>query len=152
MAKEIERKFLVNKDLIYNAVLGETSHKIKQGYLSDDKDHVVRIRINDEKAYLTIKSANIGLTRDEFEYEIPIEDGEAILSTINQVLYKERYNIFYHGYTWEVDFFKGDLEGLILAEIELSSETEEFDLPKWVSKEVSTDKDYYNSNLIKKVK
>ena len=147
--KEIERKFLVN-DEIRNILQNLTPKKIQQGYMSENEKGVVRVRTKGEKGVLTIKAANKGISRDEFEYEIPFEEAEEMLGLFCEVyISKERYTINYGQHEWEVDVFHGKLEGLIVAEIELGSEEEEFELPRWIDKEVSDDKRYYNSNLIK---
>jgi len=147
--KEIERKFLVN-DEIRDILQNLTPKKIQQGYISENEKGVVRVRTKGEKGFLTIKAANVGISRDEFEYEIPFEEAEQMLKLFCAVfISKERYTINYAEHVWEVDVFHGKLEGLIVAEIELGSENEIFELPRWISKEVSDDKRYYNSNLIK---
>ena len=146
--KEIERKFLVN-DEIQQILLNLSSKKIQQGYLAENEKGVVRVRTKGEKGFLTIKAANIGVSRDEFEYEIPFNEAEEMLKLFcSTSISKERYTINYGQHLWEVDVFHGKLEGLIVAEIELQSETEEFELPHWIDKEVSDDKRYFNSNLI----
>jgi len=148
MAKEIERKFLVKNDSYKESA---QKNLIKQGYISTDIDKIVRVRISGEKAYLTIKGKNIGITRSEFEYEIQIDDAENMLENICQkpIVEKIRYKLEYEGHTWEIDEFFGDNEGLKLAEIELKSEDEAFKKPEWLGIEVSDDVRYYNANLIK---
>lgn len=146
MAKEIERKFLVRdssfKDLAVKAV------RILQGYLFDTARGVLRVRIKGEKAFMTLKSANRGITRNEWEYEIPVADARQMLELAgNAVLEKTRFMVPFEGKVWEVDVFEGKLAGLVLAEVELPSEDTEVVLPPFVGEEVSTNPMYYNSAL-----
>jgi len=148
MAREIERKFLVKGNSWRTGIEGKT---LKQGYLSTNTERVVRIRVIGNQGYLTIKGINVGVTRAEYEYKIPIEDANAMLNTLCEqpIIEKLRYTIGYHGFVWEVDEFKGENQGLIIAEIELSDEGESFVKPDWIGEEVSEDPRYFNSNLIK---
>lgn len=147
MAKEIERKFLIKQ-----TELGplEGGAAIKQGYISTKDNTAVRIRVTGRKAYLTLKGENKGVTRTEFEYEIPVVDAEQIISELctGPVVEKTRYLITYVDHTWELDVFHGDNEGLMVAEIELSREDERFEIPNWLGAEVSDDARYYNSSLL----
>ncbi|WP_041914206.1 CYTH domain-containing protein [Selenomonas ruminantium] len=146
MAKEIERKFLV-KD---NWQPQGAGMKIAQGYLSTVPERTVRVRIKDDKGYLTIKGKNEGISRAEFEYEIPLQDAEALLRLAEQpVLEKTRYLEKQGDFLWEIDVFAGDNEGLVVAEIELPTEETVFSRPSWLGEEVSGDVRYYNANLIK---
>jgi len=147
VAQEIERKFLI--DLVELGSL-EGGVTIKQGYISTSDKTVVRARIAGEQAFLTIKGENKGVTRSEFEYEIPVSDAEQIISELcnGPVVEKTRYLVVHSGHTWEVDIFLGDNEGLVVAEIELTSEGESFEIPHWVTVEVSGDAKYYNSSLL----
>ena len=146
MAIEIERKFLVDKKKL-RGLKFSSEEKISQGYLS--RHPTVRVRVTDERGYLTIKSSTRGISRQEFEYEIPIADAEQLLKMCGRnVLKKYRRKIFYGGHVWEIDFFAGRHAGLIIAEVELNSPDEPIDLPDWVTKEVSTDPRYFNSNLV----
>lgn len=147
MAKEIERKFLIDLTKIEPL---ENGTAIKQGYIATTNKTVVRARVAGKKAYLTLKGANKGVTRTEFEYEIPVDDAEQIIAELcnGPVVEKTRYLLEYIGHTWEVDIFHGDNEGLVIAEIELTSEDESFELPEWVETEVSGDPKYYNSSLL----
>ena len=145
MAKEIERKFLVDMNK-----WNKTGNKIKiqQAYLLIENDKVVRVRIANNKAFLTIKGNLQGITRDEFEYEIPLADAKSMLSMrIGAVVSKTRYVETINGKIWEIDVFEGENLGLIVAEIELKDENEPFRKPDWVADEVSTDVRYYNFNL-----
>ncbi|MNK02208.1 CYTH domain protein [compost metagenome] len=148
--KEIERKYLV-KDEILEVVKYLQSKKIKQGYISDNDGKTVRVRTKGEKGYLTIKGKSEGISRDEFEYEIPHEDALQLLTNFcPKFLEKERFELIVGEKKWEIDLFHGKLEGLIVAEIELESEEETFELPAWIDREVSDDVQYYNSKLIEK--
>jgi CYTH domain-containing protein len=147
MALEIERKYLVDHKK-WNELEKPAGKFYRQGYLSTDENKTVRIRVSDAEAYLTIKGKSTGATRSEFEYEIPLTDAEQMLNTLSESeLSKTRYKINYQGKLWEVDVFHNANEGLIVAEIELNSEDEKFDLPDWVLQEVTDDPKYYNSNL-----
>jgi adenylate cyclase len=148
MALEIERKYLIDLEKIGTL---ENGIRIKQGYLSTNKDAVVRVRVKNDKAYLTIKGSNSGIARLEFEYEIPLNEANEMLEKLCQkpVIDKTRYLIKHDIHTWEVDIFYGDNDGLVVAEVELSSEDEFINLPTWIKEEVTTDARYYNSNLMK---
>lgn len=146
MGIEIERKYLINKDKWQPKDEGVS---IRQGYLCTDKERTVRVRTKGKKAYLTIKGENEGISRMEMEYEIPFEDATKLLDNLchKPLIEKTRHIEEHLGHTWEIDVFFGDNEGLIVAEVELSSPTEEVKLPDWIYKEVSDDKRYYNSSL-----
>lgn len=148
--KEIEHKFLVAADLWVEQDKGEPE-LIVQGFISNTEACVVRVRIKGAKGYLTLKGKTTGITRSEFEYEIPLNDAEAILEqfTTKQIT-KHRYSVKVGNHLWEVDEFHGKLEGLILAELEVESEEEQFELPEWVTEDVSTNPAYYNAVLIEK--
>ena len=148
MAKEIEKKFLLkNDDWRKNA----SGTYYKQGYLSTKKERTVRVRINNDKAFLTIKGPSKGASRLEFEYEIPSQDAMEILDLCEKpIIEKIRYIVVDKGLTWEIDEFEGVNKGLILAELELTNEDQEFDLPEWIGDEVTGNPDYYNANLINK--
>lgn len=148
MAKEIEKKYLVKKELWQPKDEGIC---IRQGYLSSVKERVVRVRIKGEKGFLTVKGANHGIERLEFEYEIPLADAQAMLELCEQPrIEKIRYHEVFAGQLWEIDKFFGANEGLLVAEIELDAAEEEVVLPAWAGKEVSAEERYYNSNLIKR--
>jgi CYTH domain-containing protein len=109
----------------------------------------VRVRLKGSEAFLTLKGRTEGISRLEYEYSIPLEDARSILKNFcSKTIEKERYTIPYHGNTWEVDVFFGNNEGLIIAEIELNHDKEEFEIPSWVGEEVSHDPRYYNSSLL----
>jgi CYTH domain-containing protein len=146
MGTEIERKFLLASDEWRTLTEGVL---YRQGYLSSDKERTVRVRVIDRQGYLTVKGAGVGNSRQEFEYEIPLQDAEEMLNElcIKPLIEKKRYTIEYNGCTWEIDEFLGENSGLIIAEIELESEEQSFDLPAWIGREVSGDPRYFNSNL-----
>lgn len=147
MGVEIERKFLL-KGEAWRA-LGDPVH-YRQGYLNRSKERTVRVRMAGEKGYLTIKGISKGMTRMEYEYEIPQEDCHSLLNDVAEkpLIEKNRFRIGYKGLTWEIDEFFGENQGLILAEVELESEDQKIELPDWIGKEVTQDPRYYNSNLI----
>lgn len=146
MGTEIERKFLV--DLKAWTPQGPGVH-YKQGYLSTDKERVVRVRLEGERAKLTIKGITQGLSRAEFEYEIPAADAQHLLDHLchRPLIDKHRHVEWHHGKRWEIDVFHGDNEGLVVAELELPSEAEAFVAPAWALREVSDDPRYFNANL-----
>ena len=147
MGLEIERKFLVNKEK-WNNVEKPMKNLFRQGYLSTDSNKTIRVRLTDSNGYITIKGSSVGATRKEFEYEIPKKEAEELLDNFSvSELKKIRYKILYKGKLWEVDEFLGDNNGLIVAEIELTSESENFELPDWIDREVTGEEKYYNSNL-----
>lgn len=145
MAVEIERKFLVRDDSWDD---GTPGIRITQGYLSMDPARCVRVRLDAENAWLTIKGAASGLTRAEFEYPIPLEDARSLLDMcLPSVIDKTRHRVLFSDHLWEIDVFHGANEGLILAEVELDEESTKPPLPPWVGEEVSSDSRYYNSSL-----
>ncbi len=144
---EIERKFLI-KESEWNLLEKPTPTPIAQAYLSTDKICTIRVRIKGTKGFFTVKGETKGITRSEYEYEIPVEEVQKMMNEFcTKVLSKDRYCIEVEGHTWEVDVFHGKLAPLIIAEIELDSEDEKFVIPEWVGKEVSDDASYYNSVL-----
>ena len=147
MGLEIERKFLV-KDGSYKAASVRQRH-IAQFYLSADPKRTVRVRIADGKAWLTVKGLTEGFTRGEWEYEIPVADARAMSAMAEgRTVKKTRWIVpAGDGLKWEVDEFGGDLQGLVVAEIELPSEAASFDRPAFIGREVTGDAAYYNSNL-----
>ena len=145
MAKEIERKFIVDPAKLPDNLIGID---YQQGYLSINDSGVTRIRIINDKAVLTIKSKTVEISRDEFEYDIPYKDALRLINlSQGEVIHKTRSVIEYENKTWEVDEFHGKNKGLWLAEIELTDEKEDFIKPNWLMEEVSKDKKYYNSYL-----
>jgi len=151
MSIEIERKYLVKSNEFKNA--STRQYKIKQGFLNSDKNRVVRIRIRDDKGFVTIKgkSSADGLSRFEWEQEVSLTDAENLYALCEPgIIDKTRYEVPWKGYTIEVDEFHAQHKGLIIAEIELEHESEQPELPKWIDKEVTGNPDYYNVNLSKK--
>jgi adenylate cyclase len=145
---EIERKYLV-KETEWAHLSKPTPIEIRQGYLSQNVDCTVRVRTKNNKGFVTIKGKNVGISRSEFEYEIPIDEAIEMLDLFaeKQVI-KKRYEINFNKKLWEIDVFEGKLAPLILAEIELNSEDETFEIPPFIGQEVSDDPSYYNSNLV----
>ena len=148
MANEIERKFLV-KGEAWKALARGTRYR--QGYLSSVKERTVRVRTIGDKGYLTVKGITTGMTRPEFEYEIPAADADAMLSDLCEkpLIEKNRYKVRVGRHTWEVDEFFGENHGLVVAEVELGSDDEGLEKPVWVGEEVTGDPRYFNSNLIR---
>jgi adenylate cyclase len=150
MGIEIERKFLV-KNLDFKTESFEKKH-IKQGYLNSHKNRTVRIRVSDDKAFITIKgkSNTTGTSRFEWEKEISFSEAEELLLLCEPYLIeKQRYLIKKGSHTFEVDFFLGDNLGLIVAEVELGTENDKFEKPSWLAKEVTGKLKYYNSSISK---
>lgn len=149
MALEIERKFLVKGD--YKAA--STSHsRIVQGYICSERGRTVRVRLRNDKGYLTIKgpSCDGGLSRYEFEKEITVDEANALLALCEPgVIDKIRWLVPAGKHTYEVDEFLGDNAGLVVAEIELSSTDEHFERPSFLANEITGDRKYYNSSLRK---
>ena len=148
MALEIERKFLVLDDSYKHEAFSK-SH-IQQGYICSERGRTVRIRIRNERAYITIKgpSLNGGLSRYEFEQEIPLDDARKLLTLCDPgIIDKTRWLVKAGNHTFEVDEFAGDNEGLTVAEVELASEDEAFEKPAFIGQEVTGDRRYYNSQL-----
>ncbi len=147
MGVEIERKFLVSGDAWRE--MG-TPVLLRQGYLSSDPDRTVRVRIEGGGGTLTIKSRSVGATRSEWEYPIPLADAGELLDRLCQqpLIEKYRRRIEFDGNIWEVDEFLGANAGLVVAEIELASETQAFAKPDWIGEEVTHDRRYFNSSLI----
>jgi len=148
MALEIERKFLV-LDTSFKHEAFSSSH-IRQGYICSGQGRTVRIRIRDTRAYITIKgpSLNGGLSRYEFEQEIPFADAEDLMLLCEPgIIDKTRWLVTSGRHTFEVDEFHGDNDGLVIAEVELGSEDEAFQKPAFIGQEVTGDRRYYNSHL-----
>jgi len=149
MATEIERKFLVSSDAWRDEA--DVGTRFRQGYLIGAEKASVRVRIEGERANINIKSATLGVRRQEYEYAIPLAEAEEILDTLCEQpqIEKTRYHVPVGGHTWEVDVFAGDNEGLIVAEVELAHEDEPFERPAWLGGEVSHDTRYYNVCLVR---
>ena len=147
---EIERKFLTTSEAFKKEAFAE--NRITQGYLSSVPERTVRVRIKGNKALLTIKGASneSGLSRFEWEKEIPVEEAAALLKLCEKgVVDKTRFEVKVGNHIFEIDEFYGENTGLIVAEVELKSENETFEKPIWLGKEVTNDNRYYNSNLSK---
>ena len=148
MPKEIERKFLLKNDNWKSEFTSRTI--IKQGYLSTKKERTVRVRILGEKGFLTIKGESVGMTRLEFEYEIPVQEAEELLQLCKKpFIEKERFIVSMGKLKWEIDIFEGDNEGLRIAEVELEDENQAVEIPDWIGEEVTFDNRYFNSSLVK---
>ena len=149
MAQEIEKKFLVAGEFKESA---KKATRITQGYLRPGPERTVRVRAKGDKGYITVKGIgnDSGASRFEWEKEIPVEDVRDLLKICEPgVIDKTRYLVDCDGHTFEVDEFYGDNEGLVVAEVELSDENEAFTRPSWLGEEVTGDKKYYNSMLMK---
>jgi adenylate cyclase len=147
MANEIEHKYLVDTALWRPAGPGTL---YRQGYLSSVKERVVRVRIAGEQGFLTIKGITISLSRLEFEYPIPLADASMMLDQLCErpLIEKTRYRETFAGRTWEIDVFHGDNDGLVVAEVEVASPSDQIAPPPWAGREVSDDPRYFNSNLV----
>ena len=149
MATEIERKFLVNNESWRQEANSGT--EFIQGYLVGSGKASVRVRIEGDEAFINIKSATLGIYRQEYEYPLPIDDARELLYNLcdKPLIEKTRYLINAHDVCWEIDVFKGENAGLVVAEVELESEYQSFEQPAWLGKEVSDDPRYYNVSLVK---
>ena len=149
MGIEIERKFLVKNNSWQ--VESDAGQEFVQGYMVGGVKSSVRVRIEGDRAFLNIKSATIGVTRMEYEYPIPVSDARELLENLcnKPLIEKNRYLIRRNGLVWEIDVFKGDNAGLVVAEVELNSQDQSFESPEWLGEEVSHDPRYYNVNLTK---
>ena len=151
MALEIERKFLV-RDETWRAHCAR-QHEIRDGLIAIAEGRKVRVRICDERATLTVKTKTESLANNEFEYEIPLSDAEELLAhhCLRGPLAKTRYVVRHGGHVWHVDVYKGILEDVVLAEIELPSETADLALPPWIGREVTGNPDYKKINMVNKL-
>lgn len=148
MGLEIEQKYLVKNDSYRG--MSASVREIRQGYLSRVPERTVRVRTVDDKGFITVKGLTRGLVRLEYEYEIPVTDARELLTLCEPpVIEKRRYIVDYAGKKWEVDEFMGHLSPLVVAEIELNSEDESYEIPPFIGKNVTGDPRYYNSNLSK---
>lgn len=151
MGLEIERKYTVNDKIFALIDSLPTAEAIRQGYLNSNAERTVRVRVKANKSYLTVKGKNNGISRLEFEYEIPMEDALELLKLCEPyTIEKVRYTFTLNNLLWELDVFEGMHKGLIIAELELEDADMQVELPEWVDREVSDDPAYYNSNLSKK--
>jgi len=148
MKFEIERKYLVDRTRWMANTYPEDASFMQQAYLSRDPARSIRVRVTENRAWITIKGKAKGIKRPEYEYQIPVKDAEELMDlAVSSVVIKRRYRHRIKGYLWEVDEFLGENEGLILAEIELKDESETPALPEWIIREVTGDPKYYNMNL-----
>lgn len=147
MGIEIEKKFLVDQEKLPQLPIGK---KMSQGYIPTQNGTTVRVRIQDREAFLTLKGVAVGISRSEFEYAIPLAEAESMLAEFCEggCVEKIRYEIDHEGLVWELDIFNGLNQGLIVAEIELTSEEQAFNKPDWVTMEVSDQKKYSNFALL----
>jgi adenylate cyclase len=147
MAKEIERKFLVSGDG-WKADARKDA-QIEQAYVMAMKARNMRVRIRDgRRATLTIKSGDHGISRDEFEFDVPVSEARPLFALkIGNKVEKTRYKVLYKGFTWEIDVYKGDLAGLVVAEVEMKSEKETPAIPNWVGEELTGNAAYSNQSL-----
>lgn len=148
MAKEIERKFLVSGEFKH---LAFKHMRITQGYLSVDPDRIIRLRLCDDNAILSVKAPlrSTEFSRSEWEYEIPLSEAKEMLKVcLPEIIQKTRYLVPFHNQVYEVDIFHGKNEGLVIAELELNAEDEIFEKPAWLGEEVTGKPEFYNSNLI----
>ena len=147
MAKEIERKFLVNMALWRPMAAGTL---YRQGYLSSVNERVVRVRVAGDRGFLTIKGLTTGVSRLEFEYPIPLADATVMVDELCErpLVEKTRHREVFAGWTWEIDVFHGDNDGLVVAEVEIANPEDKVELPRWAGAEVSNDPRYFNSNLV----
>lgn len=146
MAIEIERKFLVETPPDFSGLRSAT---FRQGYMVSSEALAVRVRLDRDQAWLTIKSGSGDISRHEYEYPVPYADAEEMLSTVcvGSIIEKTRYYLPQGKLTWEIDVFHGDNEGLVVAEIELEDPCQTFEIPHWIGREVSDDPRYSNSSL-----
>ena len=146
MAIEIERKYLVKSPPLH---LAEKRLHIKQGYIVNDQKQVIRVREKGDEYFLTIKGNQIGISRLEYDFPISKKDANELISNFcrDTIIEKTRYYLRFKDHIWEIDEFHKKNQGLVVAEIELNSENENFELPSWVEKEVTSEKKYYNMNL-----
>ncbi len=149
MAVEIERKFLLRDDSWQDSA--DNGVLIRQGYLAGSEKSSIRVRIAGDKANINIKSATLDITRQEYEYPIPLVEANEMLDALSEgpLIEKTRYHVFHAKHCWEIDVFSGDNQGLVVAEVELESVNESFELPDWLGEEVSDDARYYNVCLVK---
>ncbi len=148
MGVEIERKFLVRADAWRQAA--DEGVRYRQGYLNRDGRSSVRVRVGGGRARLNIKSGELGMSRLEFEYPVPLADAEEMLARLchRPLIEKTRYRVRHGAHVWEVDVFEGENAGLVVAEVELEAPEEALELPAWVGEEVTGDPRYYNVCLV----
>lgn len=148
MGVEIERKFLLVGDTWRESA--DVGTPLRQGFLSTDKERVVRVRAAGDLGTLTIKGLGSGASRPEFEWTIPVGEAHELLDTLalRPLIEKTRYLVVYAGHTWEIDVFEGRNRGLVVAEVEIATEDTVVQLPEWVGQEVTNDHRYANARLV----
>lgn len=148
MAIETERKFLLQGDGWRKLATGVV---YRQGYIASSPNCTVRVRVAGDRGYLTLKGPSEGISRAEYEYDIPLTDATELLDTLCQrpLIEKTRYRVPWQDVVWEIDEFAGENQGLIVAEVELTNAQQVLELPDWIGEEVSGDPRYFNSNLAK---
>jgi adenylate cyclase len=150
MAVEIERRFRVSNDA-WRAMV-ERSTRITQGYLAITEHSVIRVRVRDAAGYVTIKSRDGGLARQEFEYSVPLDDARSLLGLCGQkILEKVRHEVIHDGYRWEIDEYSEPFDGLVIAEVEMQSVGEDPPLPPWIGEEITHDGRFSNAALAQRV-
>jgi adenylate cyclase len=150
MALEIERRFRLSSDAWRASVARST--RITQGYLAITQTAVIRVRVRDTQGYVTIKSRDGGLARQEFEYAIPLDDARSLLKLCGQrILEKIRHEVQFSGYLWEIDEYLQPLEGLVIAEVEMQSESEDPPRPDWIGDDITHDGSFSNAALAQRV-
>lgn len=149
MAVEIERKFLLRNNTWRD--VADDGLCMRQGYLTGSGKASVRVRVAGDEANINIKSATIGIARQEYEFPLPLGEANEMLDSLTEgpLIEKTRYHVRHGKHVWEIDVFAGDNQGLVVAEIELNDAQEGFDRPDWLGEEVSTDSRYYNAALVK---
>ena len=149
MAIEIERKFLLRDDSWQASA--DSGEFIRQGYLAGSEKSSIRVRIAGDQANINIKSATLDITRQEYEYPIPVAEANEMLDSLCEgpLIEKIRYHVSHEKHLWEIDVFSGDNQGLVVAEVELGSAEENFERPDWLGEEVSDDTRYYNVCLVR---
>jgi adenylate cyclase len=148
---ERERKFLI-KNEEWRSAVKDGGELIRQGYLVAEKERSVRVRVAGDMGYLAVKGETVGIACLEYEYPIPVDEADEILTTLcdRPLIEKIRYRIPYEDSLWEIDEFRGENQGLIVAEVEMDDAREDIPLPHWIGEEVSHDPRYLNVNLVKK--
>jgi len=147
MAEEIERKFLVIDDSWKSSIT--RSVHIRDGLIASDDGRKVRVRISDQSATITIKGQRVGVIRPEFEYPIPLSDAQELLRMCeSHHLEKRRYCVPYEGLNWQIDVYEGTLKGIVLAEIEMKTANQTFNIPRWIGREVTNDPKFRKINML----
>ena len=150
MAIEIERRFRLSSDA-WRADIARST-QITQGYLAITDSAVIRVRVRDANGYVTIKSRDGKLAREEFEYAVPLDDARSLLKLCgHRILEKIRHDVMYAGYLWEIDEYAAPLEDLILAEVEMQAESEDPPRPPWIGEDITYDGRFSNAALAQRI-